>query len=160
MSQPISNTHIISSPVDLLNIIQQIELSASHHLFYLGLHSPYDVANCSPQTALDVSRNPLIALFFACIDNSPHNGEIIIYHIPKERISRALMGYDNDILVRTKRGTFIFVNDQQHESSLLAKDKHSQSPIEIIVDQDAKQSIIQELDKLGISMITLYPEMA
>lgn len=160
MSHPITNTQIISSPVDLLKIIQQIELSSTHHLFYLGLHSPYDVANCSPKTALDVSRNPLIALFFACIDNSPHNGEIIIYHIPKQKISRALMGHDNDILVRTERGTFIFVNDQQHEASLLAKDKMSKSPIEIIVDKDAKQSIIHELEKLGVSMITLYPEMA
>lgn len=160
MSHPVTNTQIISSPVDLLNIIQQIELSANHHLFYLGLHSPYDVANCSPKTALDVSRNPLIALFFACIDNGPHNGEILIYHIPKQKISRALMGYDNDILVRTKRGTFVFVNDQQHEASLLATDKMSKTPIEIIVDKDAKQSIIHELEKLGVSMITLYPEMA
>ena len=160
MTQTIPNTHTISSPVDLLQIIQQIELSTSHHLFYLGLNSPNDVANCSPQTALDVSRNPLIALFFACVDNSPNNGEIIIYHIPKQKISRSLMGYDNDILVRTERGTFIFVNDQQHEASLLAKDKLSKSPIEIIVNKDAKQSIIHELEKLGVSMITLYPEMA
>ncbi|GAA5101788.1 hypothetical protein [Wohlfahrtiimonas larvae] len=160
MIHPTPITHTISSPVDLLKIIQQIELSSNHHLFYLGLHSPYDVANCSPKTALDVSRNPLIALFFACIDNSPHNGEIIIYHIPKQKISRALMGYDNDILVRTERGTFIFVNDQQHEASLLAKDKINQAPIEIIVNKDAKQAIILELEKLGVSMITLYPEMA
>lgn len=161
MTEMTSNTtHTISSPVELLQLIQKIELSPSHHLFYLGLNSPHDVANCGPQTALDVSRNPLIALFFACIDNSPNNGEIIIYHIPKQKISRALMGNNSDILVRTERGTFIFVNDQQHEASLLAKDKLSKAPIEIIVNKEAKTSIIQELEKLGVSMITLYPEMA
>lgn len=131
-----------------------------HHLFYLGLNSPDDVANCSPQTALDVSRNPLIALFFACIDNSPNHGEIIIYHIPKQRISTSLMADHEDILARTERGTFIFVNDQQHEVNLLAKDKLSQTPLEIIVNKDAKITIIQELEKLGVSMITLYPEMS
>lgn len=155
-----NTTHTISSPLEFLEIIQKIECSTDHHLFYLGLSSPHDVANCSPQTALDVSRNPLIALFFACIDNSPNHGEIIIYHIPKQRISTSLMADHNDILVRTERGTFIFVNDQQHEVSLLAKDKLSQMPLEIIVNKDAKTSIIQELEKLGIAMITLYPEMS
>lgn len=160
MTQPIPTTHTLSSPVDLLKIIQHIELSPDHHLFYLGLNSPDDVANCGTQTALDVTRNPLIALFFACIDKSNNDGEIIIYHIQQNTISHSIDDCSpNTNLVLTDRGTFIFINGQQHNANLLAKDYIHHQPVEIIIEQSAKCSILQELEKLGISLTTLYPEM-
>lgn len=159
MNQTTSTPYVISSPIDLLRVIQQVEHKDNHQFFYLGLSNPNDVENCGNQT-IDVSRNPLIALFFACVDNSPYDGEIIIYHIPTSKISHALMSNSDDILALTKRGTFIFVNKQQNDANLLAKDKTDHTPIEVIVNQSAKQSILHELDKLGISMATLYPEMS
>ncbi len=155
-----SRPYLINSPVDLLTVIQNINVSETHQLYYLGLGSPMDVANFSEQSALDIARNPLIALFFACIDNSPNDGEILIYHIPQDKVSRSLTYQSSDYLVLTERGTYIFVNNQQNNVDLLAQDSSNQQPLEIIINPSSKQYIIKELDKLGISMVTIFPEMA
>lgn len=154
-----SHPYLINSPIDLLSVIQNIEVSENHHLYYLGLGSPADVANSCSLIALDIARNPLTALFFACIDNGPNNGEILIYHIPRDKVSRTLSYQSSDYLVLTERGTFIFVNNQQNNVELLATDSINQHPLEIVINQSAKKYIIQELEKLGISMVTIFPEM-
>lgn len=158
MTETINTSHTISSPIELLKVIQQADHKDHYQLFYLGFSNPNDVENCGNQT-IDITRNPLIALFFACVDLSPNNGEVLIYQIPEDKISHALMHNSDDILTLTERGTFVFINHQQNNASLLAKDQKTQTPLEIIVNKDAKQSILQELDKLGISIATLYPEM-
>lgn len=155
-----SRPYLITSPVDLLSIIQNIDVTENHQLYYLGLGSPADVANSGDQSALDIARNPLIALFFACIDNGPNDGEILIYHIPQNKVSRSFDYQDSDYLVLTERGTYIFVNNQQNNVELLAEDSINQQPLEIIINQSSKKYIIKELDKLGISIVTLFPEMA
>lgn len=155
-----SQPYIISSPIDLLKVILQINTIEDHHLFYLGLGSPSDIENSCGQDALDVARNPLIALYFACVDNSPFDGEILIYQVHTDQISRPAALTNNEVLMLTERGTYVFVNDYQNDPKLLAKDKVHQKPIEVIVNKDAKRSIISELDKFGISTITLFPEMA
>lgn len=154
------SSYRIASPIDLLRIIQDIHLEDDAHLFYLGFSNPNDVDNCGEQAALDVTRNPLIALFFACIDKSNNDGEIIVYHIQQNTISHSIDDCSpNTNLVLTDRGTFIFINGQQHNAHLLAKDCIHHQPVEIIIEQSAKCSILQELEKLGISLTTLYPEM-
>lgn len=160
MNRSTQNTpYNVSSAIDLIRVIGEVTESPDHHLFYLGLNSPNDVENCGNQEASDVSRNPLTALFFACVDNSPNDGEIIIYNVPHSRISRSATDDNGHALMLTERGTFIFLNNAQCDVSLLATDKRHNNPLEIIIDSKAKSSIIKELDKLGISMTTLFPEM-
>ncbi|KZS23499.1 hypothetical protein PE074_02790 [Wohlfahrtiimonas chitiniclastica] len=150
--------YIIGSPLDLVRIIQQIVKDDDHALYYLGLSSPSDVENCIDQAALDIARNPLIALYFACIDYGPNDGEILVYHVPNHAVVKGDITQDAALQL-TERGTFVFVNDQQNNAARLAHDSLTNAPIEIIVDQAAKPHIIRELDKLGISTQTLFPEM-
>ena len=150
--------YIIGSPLDLVRIIQQIVKDEDHALYYLGLSSPNDVENCIDQAALDIARNPLIALYFACIDYGPNDGEILVYHVPNHAVVKGNITQDAALQL-TERGTFVFVNDQQNNAARLAHDSLTNAPIEIIVDQAAKPHIIRELDKLGISTHTLFPEM-
>lgn len=150
--------YIIGSPLDLVRIIQQIVKDDEHALYYLGLSSPSDVENCADLAALDIARNPLIALYFACIDYGPNDGEILVYHVPHHAVTKGDIHADSALQL-TARGTFVFVNDQQNNADRLAHDSLTNAPIEIIVDQAAKPHIIRELDKLGISTQTLFPEM-
>ena len=68
------NEIIIECPEDFEN--------CSSHLDYLVLMQHYGM----PTRLLDVTKNPLVALYFACVGDDARNGEIIILCAPKDKI--------------------------------------------------------------------------
>lgn len=68
-----------------------------------------------PTRLLDITKNPLIALYFACIgENKSSNGEVLVFRIPKKEIKY----YDGDqvsILSNIARCPFDFVTPTQSD---------------------------------------------
>ena len=57
----------------------------STHLEHLVLMQHYGV----PTRLLDITKNPLVALYFACESHKEKNGEIIVFSVPKSEIKYA-----------------------------------------------------------------------
>lgn len=71
---------IVNSPQEFYNCKRTIEILVK--MQHYGI----------PTRLLDITRNPLVALFFACCENDDVNGEVIIFNIPP----RYVRFYDSD----------------------------------------------------------------
>lgn len=92
----------------LPNIYRDHKIIDNEHIIFkeLLLRCPQDFSHCRstfeflvkmqhyslPTRLLDITTNPLIALYFACKSNQEHDGELITFSLPKEKIKY----YDSD----------------------------------------------------------------
>lgn len=90
------------------NIYRDRKIIDNEHIIFkeLLLRCPQDFSHCRstfeflvkmqhyslPTRLLDITTNPLIALYFACKSNQEHDGELIVFSLPKEKIKY----YDSD----------------------------------------------------------------
>ena len=123
-----------------------------------------------PTRLLDVTENPLIALFFACKDDKNKDGEVFAFNTGEN--AKTCTSYDDNSLFRGKHVVFVrtkvFSERQRQQQGLFiwfpAKclkgiDKSSSLVSEIIkIPSECKGDILEELKMVGISEKTLFPD--
>lgn len=68
------NELIIECPEDFIHCSTHLDKLV--HMQHYGL----------PTRLLDITRNPLVALYFACVTNSQKNGEVIVFAVEQEKV--------------------------------------------------------------------------
>lgn len=136
-----------------------------------------------PTRLLDVTNNPLVALYFAVSDKKPKTGdaEVFIIDIPKD----AVVYYDNETMLLSLRdsiergktvikfpiigvkarlnnsriirqqGAFIYFAEFNDNSRNIIKNSNK-----IVISRSHISKIRDELSTLGISTQTLFPEIS
>lgn len=96
----------------LINCPQDFE-GAKSHLQYLVQMQHYGL----PTRLIDITRNPLVALFFSCQKLSPNNGEVIIFGV-----DRSAVKYPQSDMVSILASIPLFDNDIQMQIHDFATD--------------------------------------
>jgi len=96
----------------LINCPQDFE-GAKSHLQYLVQMQHYGL----PTRLIDITRNPLVALFFSCQKLSPKNGEVIIFGV-----DRSAVKYPQSDMVSVLSSLPLFDNDMQMQIHDFASD--------------------------------------
>ncbi len=123
-----------------------------------------------PTRLLDVTENPLIALFFACINNKECDGEVFVFNAGYN--AGIYSSYDKEELEKCKNVAFVraklFSDRQRAQQGMFMwfPDKKlngikKNNPIiskRIKVPFDCKDSLLYELKMLGISPKTIFPD--
>ena len=123
-----------------------------------------------PTRLMDVTENPLVALYFACISNEKKDGEVFVF--ASGRRIELYSSYDEAAIRKAKKvalvRTKIFSERQRVQQGLFmwfpnkklnGLDKNSDVVYgKVIIPSDCKGSLIEDLKMLGISKRTLFPE--
>lgn len=126
-----------------------------------------------PTRLMDVTENPLVALYFACVGNEKHDGEVFVFC--EGEYAKSYTSYDetkihseNKIAFvrakifsdrqRVQQGLFMWFPDEK----LMGIEKDTKkSPIInsiIIIPSKIKPYLLNELKMVGISSKSLFPD--
>lgn len=88
--------------------------NCSNHLDYLVEMQHYGL----PTRLLDITRNPLVALYFSCCDNFQNQGELIVFDVKTDEIK-----YSKSDTVSILASLPLFNSDMKKQLLMWAKDK-------------------------------------
>lgn len=126
-----------------------------------------------PTRLLDVTENPLVALYFACKNNSNKNGEVFVFNSGMN--AEVYSSYDEEIMKRRNSVAFVrakkYSNRQKIQQGLfmwfpddllngIEKNENIYPYISgiIKVPKNRKEYFLEDLKMIGISEKTLFPD--
>ncbi len=138
----------------------------NNHLDELALMQHYGM----PTRLMDVTENPLVALYFACISNPDMDGEVFAF--ASGYGAQLYSSYEEEAIYKAKKLAFvrtkIFSERQRIQQGLFMwfpenKLEGIEKEANVIHDKfiipsDCKGSLISDLKMVGISRKTLFPE--
>jgi hypothetical protein len=122
-----------------------------------------------PTRLLDWSQNPLVAVFFACIENFDSDGAVYIYepsgYVKMEEFDPFDIEEDTIYFVQPTASSDRIINQVGYFSihnkpNFELTDKTADSSIEkVIIPKEFKKEIIFMLNQFGINNLTIYPDL-
>ena len=134
-----------------------------------------------PTRLLDITSNPLVALYFACINKEKKygNGAVYIIDISKTHIkyfdeSSMLIDLDKSIMGETSEYSITVVKAKLNNPRIISQSgafllfnalsdnnlSNSEIKIKLDIHNGSTKRLIKELRELGISNETLFPELS
>ena len=125
-----------------------------------------------PTRLMDITENPLVALYFACTGNETYSGEVFVFNagmnatIYTSYDGKEMRKEDRIAFVRAKnfsdrqraqQGLFMWFPDKELSGIEKNEENHIISEIVTIAAED-KQKLLQELKMVGISAKSLFPD--
>ena len=123
-----------------------------------------------PTRLMDVTENPLVALYFACVSNEESSGEVFIFNAGIN--AQIYTSYDETEMKKKNKIAFVraklFSNRQRTQQGLfmwfpdkalkgIEKDNDVISEI-ISIPAQNKSMLLNELKMVGISAKSLFPD--
>lgn len=118
-----------------------------------------------PTRLLDITRNPLVALYFACESNPESYGELVLispenHEIKKDDLVSSFIVYalkNNDRIVK-QDGAFILCGLPDGERSL-EEFRYRENGKKVVILIDGKKKLLEQLETFSINRAALFPEI-
>ena len=118
-----------------------------------------------PTRLLDITRNPLVALYFACESNPESYGELVLispenHEIKKDDLVSSVIVYalkNNDRIVM-QDGAFILCGLPDGERSL-EEFRYRENGKKVVILIDGKKKLLEQLETFSINRAALFPEI-
>lgn len=118
-----------------------------------------------PTRLLDITRNPLVALYFACESNPESYGELVLispenHEIKKDDLVSSFIVYalkNNDRIVM-QDGAFILCGLPDGERSL-EEFRYRENGKKVVILIDGKKKLLEQLETFSINRAALFPEI-
>ena len=126
-----------------------------------------------PTRLMDVTENPLVALYFACKGNEERSGEVFVF--VSGLYAQTYTSYEAEQMIkgqkpafvraksfsnrqRAQQGLFMWFPDDKLEEITKSKDENPVILETITIPADNKGIILEELKMIGISAKSLFPD--
>ncbi len=171
--------------ISLLKTFEEKEIGIDHYIWwFLTQHHSEKGKDITEEhrhfetTLLDITRNPLIALYFCCCDNHDEDGRVYVFYdlkkaeIPKNNY-KTYQDYILDSQNKFKKNQLISIDYSnlpnlyevtkrliaQSGEFIVQPDRYPQAAFVLVALKDSKRAILHELDFLfHINSITLLLE--